>query len=304
MRIKCFDDIAKFARARQDKTTLAVVQANDRNTLEAVVRAKKDGISDAILFGNKQKILHELSLLGAECDDFEIVCCENGEEALSKAVDAIHSGRAGAFMKGMLDTSRFMKAVVSKENNLLSGDLLSVMGFYQVPKYHKMFAVTDFGMNMYPDLNGKKSIIENAVRVFHDIGIEKPKVAVMAAVEHMNPKMPECVDADALKKMNQRGEIDGCIVEGPISFDLAMDAEAARIKGYDSPVAGDADLLVVPDITAGNILVKALTVLAGSPTAGLTLGAKVPVIMTSRSAAPMDKYYTIALAACVSRYLR
>ncbi|MBQ8974996.1 MAG: phosphate butyryltransferase Ptb, partial [Oscillospiraceae bacterium] len=180
---------------------------------------------------------------------------------------------------------------------------LSVMGFYQAPEYHKMFAVTDFGMNIRPNLSEKKQIIENAVRIFHAMGIDEPKVAVLAAVERVNPKMPECVDACELKKMNIRGELTGCTVEGPISFDLAMDKNAALEKNYKSPVAGDADLLVVPDITSGNILVKALTLMADSPTAGLTLGAKVPIIMTSRSAPPKDKFYTIALAACSARAL-
>ena len=304
MKITCFDDIVTEAKQKEEKTIIAVVQAHDRNTLEALVKAKKDGLSDAILFGNGKLIEDILSQLGASITDFQIIDCDSDEISLSKAIEAIHSGSANGLMKGIIDTSKFMKAVVNKENKLLSGKLLSVMGFYQVPSYHKMFAVTDFGMNTYPTLDEKKCIIENAVKVFHAIGNDNPKVAVMAAVEHVNPNMPECVDADALKKMNQDGQINGCIVEGPISFDLAMDKNAAKIKGYKSAVAGDADLIVVPDITSGNILVKALTILAGSPTAGLTLGARVPVIMTSRSAEAMDKYYTIALAACVAKCLQ
>ena len=161
----------------------------------------------------------------------------------------------------------------------------------------QLLAVTDQGLNTYPDLEGKKALIQNAVKLLHSIGIEEPKVAVLAAVEKVNPKMPESVDGAELKKMNENGEITGCIVEGPISFDLAVKQGAAAIKGYESPVAGDADLLVVPDIACGNILVKCMTDYAGALTAGTILGAKVPVIVTSRSAEATDKYYSIALAA-------
>jgi phosphate butyryltransferase len=153
---------------------------------------------------------------------------------------------------------------------------------------------------MYPDLNCKKAIIENAVRMLNTLGLEKPKVAVLAAVEKVNSKMPETVDAGTLKEMNQNGEIKNCIIEGPISFDLATSEEAARIKGYNSPVAGDADLLIVPDVVSGNILVKCLTGMAGALTAGTVLGAGIPIMFTSRSAEASDKYYSLALTACIA----
>jgi phosphotransacetylase len=194
-----------------------------------------------------------------------------------------------------------MKAIVAKENGLVpQGRKLSLIGFYETPKYHKLFAVSDMGLNTYPDLAGKRLIIENAVQLLHALGIENPKVAVLSSVEKVNPKMPDAVDGAQLKLMNARGEITGCTVEGPISFDLATSREAAAIKGYDSPVAGDADLLIVPDIAAGNILVKCLTGFCGALTAGAVLGARVPVILTSRSAEAADKYYSIALAACAA----
>lgn len=200
-------------------------------------------------------------------------------------------------MKGKLETGQFMKAIVKKENGLLAGGLLSLVGLYEHSNYHKLLAVTDQGLNTYPDLNGKKNIVINAVKLMRSLGVDEPKVAVLAAVEKVNPKMPESVDGAELKKMNQEGEITNCIVEGPISFDLAIKQGAAAIKGYESPVAGDADILVVPDIAAGNILVKCMTDYAGAMTAGTILGAKVPVIVTSRSAEASDKYYSIALAA-------
>ena len=201
-------------------------------------------------------------------------------------------------MKGKMETGPFMKAIINKKNDMMAGGRISLVGLFEHPTaYHKLLAVTDMGMNTYPDLEGKKDEINNAVKLLHALGIECPKVACLCAVEKLNPKMPETVDADALKKMNAAGQIPGCIVEGPISFDLAIKKESADLKGYESPVAGDADLLLVPDITCGNVLVKCMTEYAGATTAGAMLGAKCPLIITSRSAAASDKYYSIALAA-------
>ena len=297
MEIKSFKELAAAAAAMPNKTVVAVVEAHDLHTLEAVIEAKKEKIIEATLIGNEEKIREILTSEGADPAEYTIIATEGLEESLKVAVDCINSGKANAIMKGKLETGQFMKAVVKKENGLLAGGLLSLIGLYEHPNYHKLLAVTDQGLNTYPDLNGKKNLIQNAVKLLHSIGIENPKVAVLAAVEKVNPKMPESVDGAELKKMNQEGEITGCIVEGPISFDLAVKQGAAAIKGYESPVAGDADLLVVPDIAAGNILVKCMTDYAGAMTAGTIVGAKVPVIVTSRSAEASDKFYSIALAA-------
>ncbi len=297
MQIKSFKELASAAAAMPEKTVVAVVEAHDEHTLEAVINAKKDSIIDAMLIGNEAKIREILAKEGANADDYKIIATNGLEDSLATAVEKINAGEATAIMKGKLETGQFMKAIVNKQNGLLAGGLLSLIGLYEHPNYHKLLAVTDQGLNTYPDLNGKKNLITNAVKLLHAIGIEEPKVAVLAAVEKVNPKMPESVDGAELKKMNQAGEITGCIVEGPISFDLAVKQGAAAIKGYESPVAGDADLLVVPDIAAGNILVKCMTDYAGAMTAGTIVGAKVPVIVTSRSAEASDKYYSIALAA-------
>lgn len=296
--IKNLKELAEAAKAMETKTVIAVVEAHDAHTLEAVVNAKKDGIIDAMLIGNEEKIREILTAEGADPADFTIVPTGSLEESLKVAIESIHSGKANVLMKGKLETGDLMKAIVKKENDMMAGGRISVMGFFDHPTcYHKLIAVTDMGMNMYPDLEGKKDEINNAVKILHALGIECPKVACLCAVEKLNPKMPETVDADALKKMNAAGEIPGCIVEGPISFDLAMKQGAAAIKGYESPVAGDADLLLVPDITAGNVLVKCMTDYAGATTAGTIVGAKCPIIITSRSAEASDKYYSIALAA-------
>ncbi|MBQ8831471.1 MAG: bifunctional enoyl-CoA hydratase/phosphate acetyltransferase [Oscillospiraceae bacterium] len=297
MQIKSFKELAAAASAMPVKTVVAVVEAHDNHTLEAVIEAKKDGIIEGLLIGNEEKIKEILTANGADPADYQIIGTNALEESLQVAVENINAGKATAIMKGKLETGQFMKAIVNKQNGLLSGGLLSLVGLYEHANYHKLLAVTDQGLNTYPDLNGKKNLIINAVGLLKKLGVEEPKVAVLAAVEKVNPKMPESVDGAELKKMNQEGEITGCIVEGPISFDLAVKQGAAAIKGYESPVAGDADILVVPDIAAGNILVKCMTDYAGAMTAGTILGAKVPVIVTSRSAEASDKYYSIALAA-------
>lgn len=300
MKIRSFEDLAKEAREMTKKTIIAVVEAQDEHTLESVIKATQDGIMVPVLIGNDEKIRELLTHFGADPAVFEIVATSGVEESLAKAVSLIHAGKASAIMKGKLESGQFMKAIVTKENNLLAGGKLSLVGLYETPKYHKVFAVSDMGLNTYPDLEGKKIIVKNAVQLLHALGYDNPKVAILSSVEKPNPKMPDAVDGEALKQMNKDGEITGCIVEGPISFDLATSSDSARIKGYDSPVAGDADLLIVPDICAGNILVKCLTGFGDARTAGTVLGAKVPVILTSRSAETSDKYYSIALAACAA----
>ena len=301
MSITNFKELVAAAAAMEEKTRIVVVNAQDEHTLDAIVRATKDGIINPILVGDAAKISEIITHEGDDPAKYEIIPAASVDESLAVAVKLIQEGKGNVLMKGKLQTGEMMKAVVNKENNLRTGKKISLMGFYEIPSYHKLFAVSDQGMNTYPDVQGKKDILENAVNVLHAMGIENPKVGVLAAVENVNPKMPECVDAAALKEMNEKGEITGCVVEGPISFDLAMDPEAAPIKGYVSPVAGDADLLIVPDIASGNILVKALTVLGKAETAGMVVGAKVPIVLTSRAATTSDKYYSIALAAYVAK---
>ena len=300
MKLTCFQDFVDEAKKMENKTIIAVVEAQDEHTLESVIEAANEGVMIPKLIGNSQKIKEMLAQFGADPTRYDVVSSAGVEESLQNAVDMIDSGQATAIMKGKLESSDFLKAIVKKDNGLLAGGQLSLAGFFTTERYHKLLAVSDMGLNTYPDLEGKKAIIENAVGMLNALGFDNPKVAVLTAVEKVNPKMPETVDAAALKKMNLDGEIKNCIIEGPISFDLATSAEAARIKGYESPVAGDADLLIVPDIVSGNILVKCLTGMAGALTAGTVLGSKVPIMFTSRSAETSDKYYSIALTSCVA----
>lgn len=280
-----------------DKRTVAVVAAHDAHTLEAVLKTKDEGILDHILIGKKDEIIKIGNELGYDVSHDAIIDSDTDEDAVTKGLDLIKTGGADFLQKGILQTSTLLKGVVNKENGIKARDTLSNVALLDIPAYHKVVGLTDGGMVMYPTLEQKKDIIDNAVEVYKALGYDNPKVAVLCAVETLNPKMPETVDAAELKKMNQEGIIKDCVVEGPISFDLAVDPEAAKIKGYESPVAGDADIIIMPDISAGNLTSKALTVLGGAMMAGIVMGAKCPIALNSRSAAFEEKYYSLLACA-------
>ena len=280
-----------------DKRTVAVVAAHDAHTLEAVLKTKDEGILDHILIGKKDEIIKIGNELGYDVSPDVIIDSDTDEDAVTKGLDLIKTGGADFLQKGILQTSTLLKGVVNKENGIKARDTLSNVALLDIPAYHKVVGLTDGGMVMYPTLEQKKDIIDNAVEVYKALGYDNPKVAVLCAVETLNPKMPETVDAAELKKMNQEGIIKDCVDEGPISFDLAVDPEAAKIKGYESPVAGDADIIIMPDISAGNLTSKALTVLGGAMMAGIVMGAKCPIALNSRSAAFEEKYYSLLACA-------
>ena len=298
MKITCFSDLVTEAKTR--KSVIAVVNAQEQHTLEAILHAKRECISDAILTGDEKMIRAIIEKNGGDAAAFEIIDAPTKEDALTAAIDAIKSGRADTLMKGKLETGDFLKTVLSRDNGLRGKGLLSAIGLYETRSYHKLFAVSDFAMNIAPTLEDKKSIIENAAGLLQILGIDTPKIAVLSETERLNPKIPASVDATELKRLWKAGWLESCVLEGPIAFDLATDRNAAETKGFVSPVSGDADLLVVPDIVAGNIFVKCLTSMAGAITAGIVLGAKIPVILPSRSATGDDKYYSIALAAAAA----
>lgn len=297
MEFKSFEELIKKVQNLDFKKRVVVVAAQDEHTLEAVFRAKKDNIVEPVLVGDKHKIREVLENLHETLPEEAIIHVEDEASAAVKAVELINEGKADFIMKGKIQTADLLRAVVNKEKGLRTGNVMSHVVIHEIPSYHKLLAVTDGGMMMYPNLEEKKQIIENAVNTFIALGYEKPKVAVLAAVETVNPKMPEAVEADALKQMNQKGEIKNCIVEGPISYDLTMSRESADIKGFESPVTGDADILIVPNITAGNILGKSLVYSAGAKMAGFIVGAKVPIVLTSRGSTAEEKYLSLALSA-------
>jgi phosphate butyryltransferase len=297
MELKNFQDLIAKVQNNDTKKKVAVAAAHDEHTLEAVFRAVNDKLVEPVLIGNKDKIIEILHKLSVEFDDNKIIHTDGDTEAAEKTVELINEGKADFIMKGKLQTADLLKAVVNKEKGLRTGNVMSHVAILEIPAYHKLIAVTDGGMMMYPNAEEKKQIIENVVDVFLAMGYECPKVAILAAVETVNPKMPEAVDADILKKMNQNGEIKNCLVEGPISVDLTFNKESAKIKGYKSPVTGEADIIIAPNITTGNIMSKALLEFANGTMAGMIVGAKVPIVLTSRGATSEEKYLSLVLSA-------
>lgn len=297
MGIKNFSELIEKVQNFDSKRKVAVIAAQDEHTLEAVFKAEENNIVEPILIGNKEKIKEILNKLNKDLSDNLIIYAKDDNEAAYKGVELANKGQVDFLMKGKIQTADLLKAVVDKEKGLRTGKVMSHFVINEIPTYHKLLVTTDGGMLMYPDLQQKKKIIENAVDVLIALGYEKPKVAVLAAVEKVNPKMPESVDAGKLKEMNQIGQIVNCIVEGPISYDLTMSKESAEIKGFSSPVTGDADILIVPNITAGNILGKSLVYSAGAKMAGFIVGAKVPIVLTSRGSSAEEKYLSLVLSA-------
>lgn len=301
MVLKNFDEIVKKVKSFPQPKRVIVAAAADEHTLEAVVHAMQQGIIKPILVGDKTKIVEILNKMNVEIPDKDIYNVLDVDEAAKKAVALVHEGAGDFLMKGKLETSQILKPVVNKETGLGQGRVMSHFVMNELPHYHKLLVTSDGGMMTYPTLEQKKEIIENTVDILLALGYENPKVAAVAAIEKVNPKMPETVEADELKRMNEAGEIKNCIVEGPISLDIALDKEIADIKKFESPVAGDADMILVPNIQVGNVLGKSIVTIAGGKMAGFIVGAKVPIILTSRGSSAEEKFLSLALAAAVTK---
>lgn len=259
---------------------------------------QKMGIADAILVGDKDLILNLATTLQINLDGFEIIDEKDNKNACMKAVELVSNKKADMLMKGLVDTATFLKAVLDKEKGLRTGKVLSHVAVFEVPALNRLLIITDAAMNIAPDLNTKKQILENAVDVAHAIGIDTPLVAPVCAVEMVNVDMPATIDAAVLSKMNDRGQIKGCIVDGPLAIDNALSEEAAKHKGIKSRVAGRADIILVPNIETGNVMYKTLTYTSNAKTGGIIVGASAPIILTSRADSEESKLYSIALA-CV-----
>lgn len=292
-----FDQLIDKVKGFEKKRKVAVVAAQDEHTLQAVFRARENDIVEPVLIGNAVEIKKILKNLNKNLNEENIIDVDGDVAAAKKAVELVLEDKVDFIMKGIIQTADLLRAVVDKEKGLRTGKVMSHFVINEIPNYHKLLVTTDGGMLMYPDLEQKKHIIENAVDTLISLGYDKPKVAVLAAVETVNPKMPETVDAAKLKAMNQSGEIINCIIEGPLSYDITMNKESAKIKGIDSQVCGDADILIVPNITTGNILGKCLVYSAGAKMAGFIVGAKVPIVLTSRGSSSEEKYLSLVLCA-------
>ena len=301
MVLTSFSQLEEMVKGFSNARRMAVAVAADAHTLEAVMAAQKEGLVRPVLVGDKAKIREILAEMGETVPDEDVYDEPDEVAACEKAVALVREGKASFLMKGRVDTKVILKAVVNKEHGLgVPGAIMSHVTLFEVPAYHKILAPVDGGMVTYPTLEQKKGIIENTVAVLHTLGYECPKVGILACAEKVNPKMPETLDAQELAEMNRRGEIAGCIVDGPISFDCAIDKSLADFKGYESPVAGDCDILLAPNIHAGNIMGKMLVCFSGAKMAGFIAGARCPIVLTSRGSSAEEKRLSIVLAAAAA----
>lgn len=302
MELHNFDEMMAMTSSLGKKCTMAVAGAGTASAIDAVLDAYDHGVADAILVGEPEDIRRLLRDRGRNVSDFNIVKTADGQTPAETAVEIIKQGDANFLLKGMVETSDLFRPVVKKENGLRTGRTISHVVFYQLPFYHKLLITTDGGVCAYPDLNKKKDIIVNAVNTLHCLGYESTKVAVLCCKEHADEHMPETLDAAALKEMCDRGEMGKCCVEGPISYDLAMSRERAVLKKYNGPYCGDFDVLVSPNIHAGNVLGKCLELLPGVTMASYVAGARIPIVLTSRAAPAEEKLRCIALAGVVAAH--
>ena len=296
--LKSFEDIRKIVGALEPRT-VAVACAHDAHTLEAVLHAASEGILRFILVGHRAEILSIGEQLGHPIPQDRILDADSDEEAAFLAVQQIREGKADFLLKGLMQTATLLKAVVNKQTGIGAGRLMSHTAFLQIPGYPKLLGLADGGMVPHPDLEQKKAILQNTLDNFRALGYEKPLVAAVCAAENISPKIPETVEAAALKQAALEGEFGDCYVEGPISLDLACDPESAKIKHYESPVSGQADILLMPDMAAGNVTVKALLTFAGGKMVGVVTGAKCPIALNSRIAGFEEKYNSLLVCASI-----
>lgn len=297
--IKKLNDLVNIAKEKETRR-LAVAAAADKAVLEAVRDAMKENIVVPLLVGDKNEIEKIAGEVGFDLAKAEIIHNDKGAAVSAQmAVALVKEGKADVLMKGHVSTGPLLKAVLDKEKGLRKGGTLSHVAFFESPYYHKLLCLTDAAMNVAPEFQDKVHLVNNAVEAFHKLGVSNPKVAVVGAVETVNPKMEATVHAAMLKTMNDRNQIKGCLVDGPLAVDNAVSKEAAEHKGIKSDVAGDCDIVVTPDIEAGNVMYKTLNFLGGATSAAVIMGAKVPVVLTSRSDTDRSKMLSIALAAAM-----
>ncbi|WP_409227202.1 phosphate acyltransferase [Gudongella sp. SC589] len=295
--IKDFKELIERA-SRQDRVTIAVAGAQDAEVIEAVSMAENLGLVEPILVGNKGEI--EKIANGMGLSNYRVIHGETPEESSSEAVNLVRSGEAKVLMKGFVNTSIYLRAILDKANGLRTGRLLSLLAAYEIPQYHKLLYCTDSGVNPSPDLEQKKVILQNSLMALQGFGMEMPKVAALAANENVDQKIQSTVDADGLVNMAKRNEVERCIIEGPMAFDVAFDPKAAAHKGIDSKITGDVDLLLFPNMETGNSLGKSWLLWNNAKWAGIILGASAPVVLGSRSDTAEIKLNSIALACLAS----
>lgn len=291
--VRNFDELMIKVKKMTSKRVV-IPDATNSSSIGAAILGKKENIAEFLLIGDKKKIEALIKEKDPEMlNAFEIIDEADPQSCVNKAVEAVHQGKADLILKGKTATSQLMKGVLNKTNGLQTGNVLSDVFIFEARD--RITLMTDGGIILYPGIKEKIAIINNAVKVAHCLDCPIPKVAMLCAVEVVNPKMPPTVDASIIAQMSKRGQIKDCIVDGPFALDNAIDKEAAKIKGVDSPVAGAADVLIVPTIEAGNIFGKALTYYAKVQVAHVVMGAKVPILITSRADDSITKLHSIAL---------
>jgi phosphate butyryltransferase len=289
--------LAKLIGGVRGAKRVAVAAAEDDHVLEAVHGARLEGMIEPLLFGDEPKIRALCAELGIDAAKLQITHAESTAQASEFAVKAVREGRADVLMKGLVDTATILRAVLNKEWGLRTGKLLSHILVFDAPgRFERLFLMSDGAMNIEPDLKAKIEIVQNSVTVAHALGLERPKVAMLAAIEVVNPDMSTAVDDAIISKMGDRGQIKGATIDGPLALDNAVSLEAAEIKGIDSPVAGQADVLIVDNIDVGNVFYKTLVYFAGANVAGIIMGASAPMILTSRADSSDTKFNSIALS--------
>lgn len=274
----------------------AVVHPVDHNSLMGAIEAAEQGLIEPLLVGPEYKIRAAAEIEGIDLSPYEIVSTEHSHEAAERACALVRCAEAVAIMKGSLGTSELLAAVINKAKGIRTERRLSHVWVFDIPNYHKPLVITDAAINVAPDLLTKRDIVQNAINFCHSLGIHKPKVAILAAVEKVKPAMQSTIDAAALCKMADRRQITGAILDGPLAFDNAISLQAAIDKHIDSPVSGEADILLAPDLESANMIAKQLIYLAGAKSAGLAVGAKVPIILTSRAEGTLGRLASCAMA--------
>ena len=298
--IRTFEQLEQTAKSKPLRK-LALAMAEEADALKAVLTAAGEGIVEPILVGNPQAIAEIAEQEGLDLSPYRIESADGEQQCAAKAVELVRDGEAEVLMKGRTPTAVIMRAILNRQNRLRGPGVLSHVSIIQVERYPKLLIMSDPGINIAPDLKTKVGIIGNMVYVAQKLGIEKPKVAVIAAVEKVNPvSMPVTADAALLSKMADRGQIPGCLVDGPFALDNALSRKSCQTKGIQTDVGGDADALLMPDIEAANIFYKTLAYLANAKIAAMTIGAKVPVVMSSRADSNEIKYNSILGAVSIT----
>ena len=299
MEFRKLEELIELNRNRAARK-LVVAAAEDLQVLIAVKTASDSQLVEPVFIGKREEIIGYCADIGyaVSADDIidepdPVICC-------TRAVDLIRKGKAEILMKGMVSTAHLLKAVLDKEDGLRKRKVLSHFALIEIPGFNRLIGITDAAMNIMPSLEEKVSIIQNAVEVYHRLGHNNPKVAVLAPVEVVNPKIQSTLDADALRTMNEKNQLDGCTVDGPLALDIAVSADAAHHKAIKGDVAGNADILLAPDLNSGNILYKSLIFLSRGTAAAVIMGAIVPIVLTSRADSEKSKYMSIALAAAMN----